>query len=339
MTTIRAIDTGFGNTKFSMCGTRNPGGLVCHTFPSLVSEPGKGAAGAEVIGGKRNTVQVQVDGQVYEVGPDVEQLMGHRDARSLHRDYAKTNEYMALTRGALYYMNVPEIDLLVLGLPVNAGESRYKDLKERMTGVHDLDGTRQVNVKNVMVVAQPIGGFADYAWQKGILQAINDEVNLLIDVGFFTLDWVVAKGSQPVGSRCGAYDAGVSEVLSRVNAAIRKDLDCDDISMNRLDQGLRKGEIRLFGKTYPMGPFVEEASSAIEEGLNTLQAKVGATDDIDNIFLCGGGAELYTSAIRARFPRHEVVSVIEPVMANVRGFQLLGELATPKSAATKGVAA
>lgn len=93
MTTIRAIDTGFGNTKFSMCGTRNPGGLVCHTFPSLVSEPGKGAAGAEVIGGKRNTVQVQVDGQVYEVGPGVEQLMGHRDARSLHRDYARTLEF------------------------------------------------------------------------------------------------------------------------------------------------------------------------------------------------------------------------------------------------------
>jgi plasmid segregation protein ParM len=50
-----------------------------------------------------------------------------------------------------------------------------------------------------------------------------------------------------------------------------------------------------------------------------------STHDIENIILVGGGAYLFKKAIRRHFPRHSIHEVADPLHANVRGFQLLGE--------------
>lgn len=339
MSVIRAIDVGFGNTKFTMAGSNEQGGIACRVFPSLVPEPADVTAGAQVLGGKRNTVTVRVESASYEVGPDVERVMGTRDGRSLHKDYSGTDEYLALTRGALSYMGHDKIDFLVVGLPVNASPAKYQALEQRLKGEHEVAGGRKVDVKHVLVVAQPMGGFLDHAHQNNLVRSISDMTSLLVDVGFFTLDWVVARGTEPISARSGGYDAGVSEVLRRVNGAIRKKLNCDDISINRLDKALRDGTIRIFGESYQMQEFLPAAESAINEGLNALQARVGASDDIDSIVLCGGGASLYEPSVKERFPRHKVAVVQDPVFANVRGFQLLGEIQARKLAKLQAQAA
>lgn len=322
--TIRALDVGFGNTKFTL--GRNGGDINCRMFPSLVPEPAEGTAGAEVLNGRRNTVLVKVGNSTFEVGPDVERVIGTRDGRSLHRDFAMTDEYMALSHGAMTYMGVEHIDMLVVGLPVNASKERYREVEERLKGAHKMGNGRIVNVERVAAVAQPMGGFLDYAAKHNMMREIQEETSLLVDVGFFTLDWVVTRGPETIAGRSGGYDAGVSEILKRVNNAIKKDLQCDDISINRLDKGLRDGTIKLYGETYEMERWLGEGGGAINEGMNALQAKVGANDDIDNIFVCGGGGSAYISEIRKRFPRHRVQMVEDPVFANVRGFQIIGEI-------------
>ena len=324
MAIIRAIDVGFGNTKYTL--GRHGEVVTCRMFPSLVPEPAETTAGADVLTGRRKTVKVTVGNSTYEVGPDVERVIGTRDGRSLHRDFAMTDEYLALAHGAMTYMGQEHIDLLVVGLPVNASRERYQAVEERMRGEHVMGNGRLVNVKRVAAVAQPMGGFIDYAAKNNLMREIQQETSLLIDVGFFTLDWVVARGPETMAGRSGGYDAGVSEILKRINTAIKKDLKCDDISINRLDHGLRDGSIRLFGEAYEMSRWLGAGDAAINEGMNALQAKVGASDDIDNIFVCGGGGDFYVEEIRKRFPRHAVKMVDDPVFANVRGFQLLGEI-------------
>ena len=50
-----------------------------------------------------------------------------------------------------------------------------------------------------------------------------------------------------------------------------------------------------------------------------------ASEDLENIVLVGGGAYLYRKAVKRRFPKHQILEVEDPMYANVRGFQLLGE--------------
>src|SRR4051794_15096480 len=100
---VRAIDVGFGNTKFV---TESVDGRVrCSHFPSLAFFS-KDARKADDIGGKRRTVSVPVDGLVYEVGPEVELAADRYRGREFHASYTETQEYRALMAGALHYMKV-----------------------------------------------------------------------------------------------------------------------------------------------------------------------------------------------------------------------------------------
>ena len=52
---------------------------------------------------------------------------------------------------------------------------------------------------------------------------------------------------------------------------------------------------------------------------------IDGPQELEHIILVGGGAYLYTKAVRRRFPKHNITEVADPMYANVRGFQLLGE--------------
>lgn len=75
-TVIRAIDVGFGNTKFSW--SLSLGGEVqCKVFPSIAPL----AAAFDISGGvigRRDTTVVLVDGNAYEIRPDVAKALGTR---------------------------------------------------------------------------------------------------------------------------------------------------------------------------------------------------------------------------------------------------------------------
>jgi plasmid segregation protein ParM len=49
------------------------------------------------------------------------------------------------------------------------------------------------------------------------------------------------------------------------------------------------------------------------------------TYSVENVVLVGGGAYLFRKAIRRHFSKHKIHEVDDPLHANVRGFQLLGE--------------
>jgi plasmid segregation protein ParM len=66
---VRVSDVGFGNTKFDTASANSK--VDCAHFASLAFFGHSGEV-ADSMGEKCRTVQVPVDGLLYEVGPDVE---------------------------------------------------------------------------------------------------------------------------------------------------------------------------------------------------------------------------------------------------------------------------
>ena len=106
---VRAVDVGFGNTKFvsNVAGSD----IRCACFPSVayptMREP-SGQPGYE----RRKTVAIPINGLFYEVGPEVELAADTFRATQMHDRYTETPEYMALLRGALALADVVNLHRL-----------------------------------------------------------------------------------------------------------------------------------------------------------------------------------------------------------------------------------
>ncbi len=65
---VRALDVGFGHTKF--VSSVDGGEVRCAHFPSVAC-PTENDETTDPMGGRRKTVGIPIDGLIYEVGPDV----------------------------------------------------------------------------------------------------------------------------------------------------------------------------------------------------------------------------------------------------------------------------
>jgi plasmid segregation protein ParM len=322
MSVIRAIDTGYGMTKFTLTDGPEP---VCHCFPSIATRQ-KETVGEGILE-TLDTVTLNIDGSCYEVGPEVTLARGREHARILHGDYTSSAEYRALTLGALDYMGVDVIDLLVLGLPVNLTESRSRLLRKRFQGRQRLADNRTVDIRDVVVMAQPLGGLIHYLYQVCPDPALAHRRRLVIDPGSQTLDWLVTQGMKEIKGLSGSQEGSVSAVLLELARLLSREYQLDGYDdLFALDQGLRTGTFTLFGQAIELQPFLQEAQKAITPALTALRNAVGDGRDIDEILLVGGGASLFQAAIETAFPHHTVQCLEDALYANVRGFQQVGEV-------------
>ena len=190
-TIVRAVDVGFGNTKYvgACAGTD----IRCGSFPS-VAYPSARDLSAVPAAERRKTVAVPIDGLFYEVGPEVNLAADTFRATQMHDAYTETPEYAALLRGALNLMKVGTIDLLVVGLPVAALTAKKAALEKAMTGKHEVGNGRIVTVRKALAIAQPQGALVYYASLHQKLNLIESEQSLVIDPGARTFDWLVTRG-------------------------------------------------------------------------------------------------------------------------------------------------
>ena len=102
MNIVRAIDLGCGVTKFirRVEGTH----IECGQFQSIAKFSMRHTTG-DAFGGLRDTVAVPIGEWFYEVGPDIDPVLGAWRSTMKGENYIETPEYLALMRGALYYMN------------------------------------------------------------------------------------------------------------------------------------------------------------------------------------------------------------------------------------------
>ncbi|MDP1613776.1 MAG: PRTRC system protein D [Sulfuritalea sp.] len=332
---VRAIDVGYGSTKFTVL-RQGPSEIHCGLFPSIAPQ----TASIPDLGGdlfqRRNTAVVEVNGVRYEVGKDAMLAKDASYGRTLDADYALTDAYMALLRGAIYYMGVDRIDVMVVGLPMGTLEAKRLELEKRLIGNHAIPSPRSkgddakdriVHVEHVRVLAQPIGAFFDYSMQEGRFQKMRQEMNLVIDPGYFTLDWVVAQGVKIITARSGAHSGGMSAVLSTIGESIARDIGEQLPDYSSIDDALRCGNHpRFFGKEFDLSKYIPLAKDKARQFVAVLANKVGPAADIDNILIAGGGAEFFCDLVAEKFPKHNIQITPDPVFANVRGFQFAGEL-------------
>ena len=324
----RAIDVGYGNTKFVTL--LNQETIQCGMFPSLAPQA---SGGPDLSGGlmqRRNTVVVDVEGVKYEVGKDARLAQDASHGRVLDPDYSMTDTHMALIRGALHYMGQSSIDLLVLGLPVNTWESYHDQLATKVIGKHILpsrdrsrpDDVFEVEIRGSRVIPQPLGAFFDYSFRSGTYEKMRRQKNLLIDIGFFTLDWLVADGVKMINARSGAHNGGMSAVIQAMGDAIGKDLGEPMSDLSIIEEAIREGRNpHIYGKEFDLSKYIKVGKAKAEQFVSVLVNRVGSSMDISNIILAGGGADFFLDVLESKFKNHEIITTKDPVFANVRGFQ------------------
>ncbi|WP_137887537.1 ParM/StbA family protein [Pseudomonas sp. 2FE] len=251
-----------------------------------------------------------------------------QEGRELHEDYTSSHAYEALFKGALLHAagDGDVVDTLVTGLPVS--QARDKDyvesLVKRMTGTHKISAKREITVKSVQVVAQPIGTLTEVYCNSEAAEVIEESVSIIIDPGFFSVDWVVFDHRELVASSSSSSLKAMSVLLDACNEEIAKDHGGIP-GVEKIEHALQSGKtwIHLFGRKVELGEYLERASdrviptvfTEIKQGLRFLKGRA-----IDCVILGGGGASLYEPFSRKEFPEALIVKPANSVTSNAEGF-------------------
>jgi plasmid segregation protein ParM len=335
MSVIRAIEIGYGTTSFTK-GIKN-GNPIVETFSSNVALKN----GSDLSGGlsRKNTIDIEIDGDVYEVGPDAHLLTDRTTSRALTNKYIDTQQYKALFKGALAMMGEATIDLLVLALPVN-NMKRTDELKRFAIGTHRV-GNQSITVKDVWVLCQPLAGFLSYAntlGQDGFNELSESNV-LCLDFGYSTADWLVTRGLKINYKKSGAVNMGMSTILETCVehlSQVEGFKHLDDITFDLVDAAFfkHKGKLKISGKAYEFPVHDDkngvsyDCESVIKQitsnCLQEVRNSVGAGADIEKIIVMGGGHQAYLSAIKENYAHHEIVVVDDPLTAVCTGMYFGG---------------
>lgn len=321
---VRAIDVGYGNIKFVLKVQGNR--IVCDSFPAIT--PIASDNGLDLDSkNKRKTVTVPVGSLEYEVGPDVMLAQGVFDIRNLDDDYALSDDYLALVRGAMRYMKVDHIDLLMVGLPVNLLKVRKAELEKRLQGPHDLGNGKHLEVKRVRAMAQPMGSFLAYAVPHKQQESLVKKRNVIIDPGWRTFDWVVTQDMKVWDKRSDAVNKGMFDVIDAIAKKIGKERQTavGVVNYERIDAALRNNApLMLGGKEINLTAYLDAGRRVALQGVMAMRKLVSDGDDIDNFIIAGGGSFFYKPLIQSAYPAHPIIELDEPMFANVRGFQMAG---------------
>lgn len=331
---VCGIDVGFGSTKFTK-GVSSDGEILTGIFPSTAPYAWKRTS-MELLEKTDCVVVRGLGDDLHYIGADSMLHMDQNTGRILDKDFTTKSEYSALLNGALHYIGVPEIDCLVIGLPVNSLATLSTAVANLARGNHKLPNG-DVFVKDVKVVAQPIGGLFDFASRNSKLKNIKTGFSLLIDPGYFTLDWVIAKGLKVIAERSGSVNnAGMSAILNKVMSSVvdhigkrdQRPIVVTEYILNQLDISLRTdAPFEINGRVEDLKIHLSAADRLISGALNKMMGSIGAISEINNVIVVGGSSHLFKNHISNLFDGYTVKVAKNPEFSNVRGFHLLAEQA------------
>lgn len=321
---VLGIDIGYSNLKLAY----GPQG----TDPRVLLRPA-GAAPADRMGEKisgaseEDFLRVLVNGEPFVAGfsPDRAELW----SRELHENYTSTDSYRALFHTGLLLSEFEEIDLVVTGLPVSQylnPELRDR-LSEQMKGEHQITPRRKIVVNKVKVVPQPVGGFVDHVWNLPDATEIEDSRVLVVDPGFFSVDWVLISNGELRRQSCGTSLEASSVVLDEAVRMIAEDFG-GNVGRERLEHAIRNGHehVRLFGEKVEIEPYLRKAAAKVGPIVTTRLRESLRKENAsaDMVLLVGGGAGFFETAVKEAFPQLKVTTPDTPVFANARGFWRMG---------------
>ena len=274
-------------------------------------------------------VTINDESWVAAVEPD--QLQGWD--RELHPDYPSSNQYYALFKAALTYSGVDVVDVLVTGLPVDQYKDKSKQdaLVNKLTGVHQITNKKSVEVKRVIVVAQPSGAYMNLIHEKqsdeDLMDVIMDGRTIVIDSGFFSSDWVILEQGAIRYNSSGTSLKAMSRVLEETSQGIARDYGYL-VPVEKIERAIRqnKSHVVVTGKKVALEEYFKAAAYKVStEALIPLQTSMRDEDVYtDVLLLAGGGGSAYKKAAKNIFPDALVMSTSESALDNANGFYFTG---------------
>lgn len=329
---VRSIDTGFACTKFTT-GSSDVG-FGCDLYRSITPRRVASFQPDDETMKSDNKMIVTVNGMEYVIGKAAHTAMPATFTQTLDEQYALSDGYVALTYGALAQMRVSALDLVMLGLPMVNWRKLKNGLRERYIGKHrvpnlDFAGTevtREVLIKDVRVMPQPLGGFYNYCYNNPNTERLREGRTLVVDAGGGTLDYLFLDGEVPVDARSGGVFGSVGKIVRAVAEAHQQGLSQYFNILQRIDESLRTGSpANIKGNPVEVSAkYGSVIKTVVDESMTALRADVQSLVDVDYILLTGGGAHFFQKAL-SELAGREVLMDKDSVFSNVRGFQYAGE--------------
>lgn len=343
MSNVLAIDVGYGHVKWVAIGPsgETKRGIFPSVAPITTRERTVETSG---LAGHR-TVTVNVGEHNYVVGRDAYLEADAHFSRPRLSDYSQTDGYRALMLGAMVFSGMREIDQLVVGLPLTTLTTYHAQLQEQYTGEHTIGASYakrkvDVNVGNVTVTSQPAGAMLHAA---AIDPSLRKKTNLVIDMGYFTMDFLMCDGLRPYYARSGAIQGGMSGYYDHLGGMVVDQLAKAGVGKKsgvdhfRLEKALT--EVDLSDAAYPIYQLMTGNQSVdITESVTKAKTKLNdyldrmitglAADSLEvvnSIVLAGGGGGFIGGAIKTRLGNtHQFVELSNGQFAIAQGYAALG---------------
>lgn len=320
-------DCGYSNAKRAV-------GLSTDEEPSILVRPAQAAPLDQLHGSmslKPGEYSVDVNGEHWAAFLEPGRA---RINRELHGDYPSTDAYKALYHAALISScqegNV--VDRLVTGLPTSqAREPRQVEaLIKRLKGTHQVAPKRTIEVREVEVLAQPVGTLCEINSYHPDAEFFGEANLLVLDPGFFSVDWVMfRRGDIQRDSSNTSLDA-MSVLLDTINEEVAMEHGGEGPGRDKVEIALQnnRNTVLMFGERIDLNPYVDRAMSKVApRALANLkeQMRFMEGEALDFILLGGGGARFYKDAAQYLFPKAKVIVADNNVTSNASGFWFHGK--------------
>ena len=308
MTTVIALDPGFGNTKVCLGGQTT-------VLQSAVSRPRSLGLAAVGMKSAQQVDKVTIDSQTFAIGAGAwnhGDLLGGMDYTGLG-----SMERRALFFGGLSCLLEPGSavsGILMVGLPVpllqdqTQAEAVFSRLKA-FKGLHTFQVNQnnyQVQIDRLKILAQPVGAYANWLLDEELRVRKNGNQSevAVLDIGMNTLDLFVLQGGQVTPRFVGGGKVGVRRLLEMIRA--------DGFDLQELDDALRQGELRVSKDELEV--WMDEILASVEPIWPNLRR-------FSAVIPTGGGALLLGELLRlALVSKGAAVHWPEdPITANVLG--------------------
>jgi len=184
---------------------------------------------------------------------------------------------------------------------------------------------RPVEVADVRVVAQPVGAFVDVLVHAGeaVVDVIGDGTVLVLDVGFFSVDWAVLVNGDLRRTAVGTSLEAMSVVIDAAAALIGADPGGKPPAAV-VERALAEGRAAILyrGQRVRLAPYLARAAERIGRiALEALRQDLRREQtEVDLIVLTGGGGALFGPLVQDLFDPVPIHVPADPVVANARGY-------------------
>lgn len=263
-------------------------------------------------------VTVKVNRFFFTAGRDSLYIPGLRQETNWQAFSPGVIRNLALIRSALWYLQEPTLDILILGLPIRMIHRYQKSLNKRLLGEHwlphffhrmgyPLHNRSRVEVRQAIVMPRPVIALFAAASEHSI---VTESDSLVLDFNLDTLDILCASKMRPINGQQGCIQGGISgfiEQLARSILQSRKNSNDQFIAQESMLSGsvsciTTLPESAYYRHFYFPSPHLKKAREVINYYLDQAIILLPSMRKMRLAVLTGSGAHLLEPILTTHLP-------------------------------------